>query len=242
LVFFGSKLSPRVSGFTGSEAFDIQQTLSGGFVFQNLLLVKNGGGIGFPRPAILQEAAATAPIVILNSEDISYTGSLGSSGTVYFESVNFGPFVFNGQTVYARHLNPELCQTHVSASGGNLWILGLKTENCESRDCHLTSIPIGNVSNATGFEVLGASIYSAVVDDTTSAMFTFTNSPVSVSSMTTGAVSGHDYHQWIDETRNGTNHAVLCKNGDNTDTPCSGSVPHSYSKPSGSVIPLYIGH
>jgi hypothetical protein len=243
LVFFGSKLSPRIAthgGFSGSQAIDIKKTLGAGLFLQNLLLVKNGAGASFPQPSILQEATATAQVVILNSEDISYTSNSGA-GTLYLESVNYGPFVFNGQTVYARHLNPELSQTHVTATGGSVWVLGLKTENRDTpTGSTQPAIPIANVSGTGNFEVLGASIYGANTYDTSAAMFTLSNSSVSVSSMTTGAASGLDYYEWISETRNGTS-GIVCANG-YTLSPCSSSVPHSYSRPSGSVIPLYIGH
>ncbi len=190
-------------------------------------------------PIILQEATATAPVTILNSENISYTSNSGA-GTAYFESVNYGPFIFNGQTVYARHLNPELPATHVTVSGGSVWILGLKTEN---RDSPLgttqPAVPIANVSNSANFEVLGASIYGANNYDASAPMFTLSGSLTSISSMTTGAASGGEYDEWISESRGG-NSGLVCANGYTTGS-CN-TAAHSYPRPTGSVIPLYIGH
>jgi hypothetical protein len=249
LIFFGAKLSPSNSGFgiSNTKVIDIQNIPTQGLWIQNALFVANFDAPThqfFPSstsgiPIILQEATATTPVTILNSESISYTSNSGA-GTLYLESVNFGPFNFNHQTVYARHLNPELCANHVSATAGTVWILGLKTENRDNLStCTLTSVPIGNVSSGANFEVLGASIYAGVVNDTTNAMFTLNSSSTSLSSLTTGAASGAEYHEWINETRN-SNNGLVCANGYTTGV-CS-SAAHSYSKPTGSVIPLYIGH
>jgi hypothetical protein len=39
------------------------------------------------------------------------------------------PFAFTGQRVWARQLNPERAHTQVLNDGGDLWVLGFKTEN-----------------------------------------------------------------------------------------------------------------
>ncbi len=39
------------------------------------------------------------------------------------------PFAFSGQRVWARQLNPERARTQVLNDGGDLWVLGFKTEN-----------------------------------------------------------------------------------------------------------------
>lgn len=49
-------------------------------------------------------------------------------GAVYLDDVVGGPFYFHKQNVWARQLNTENFELDVLNSGGNLWLLGLKTE------------------------------------------------------------------------------------------------------------------
>ncbi|MBV9850876.1 MAG: hypothetical protein JO250_14485 [Armatimonadetes bacterium] len=51
-----------------------------------------------------------------------------NAGPLFLEDVVGGPFHFDRQTVWARQLNQESEGTHVSNAGGQLWILGYKTE------------------------------------------------------------------------------------------------------------------
>jgi len=48
---------------------------------------------------------------------------------VFLEDVSFGPYYFSRQNVWAHQLNPENQAEHVLNDGGQLWVLGLKTEN-----------------------------------------------------------------------------------------------------------------
>ena len=49
-------------------------------------------------------------------------------GAVFLEDVVGRFFRFHGEKVWARQFNPEGTGLHVLNDGGDLWILGLKTE------------------------------------------------------------------------------------------------------------------
>lgn len=72
------------------------------------------------------EHACKRTLVIKNSMIGQYE-SVGG-GKLFLEDICGGPFFFRKQTVYARQLNQETEGTHVVNDGGQLWILGYKTE------------------------------------------------------------------------------------------------------------------
>ena len=97
-----------------------------------------------------------------------------TNGDVYFEDVTTDDLRFNpGQNVWARQLNVENEGTHLSNNGGNLWILGYKTERGGT---------LLNTTNNGHSEVLGGFSYTTtagklapmfVTDN--SSVFTFFN-------------------------------------------------------------------
>ena len=58
----------------------------------------------------------------------SYTNTSQGTGDLHIEDVGGGPWVFTNQNVWARQINPEVPGTRIVNDGGNLWILGYKTE------------------------------------------------------------------------------------------------------------------
>lgn len=102
---------------------------------------------GVVRPYALEVRDGDSPTVIIEQFNPLGRGILHSSqrtlvvrdcelrgyegkgrGDVYIENVVAGPWKFDRQRVWARQLNAENKGTHVSNHGGQLWVLGYKTE------------------------------------------------------------------------------------------------------------------
>jgi len=77
-----------------------------------------GGGI---------EIATRRPVVLRSLESFTLA-SAAAGGDVYLEDVVGGNFRFRRQKVWARQLNIENEGTHLTHDGGDLWVLGYKTE------------------------------------------------------------------------------------------------------------------
>jgi hypothetical protein len=79
-----------------------------------------GGGI---------EIATRRPVVLRSLETHTLSGSpAAEGGEVFLEDVVGGNFRFRKQRVWARQLNIENEGTHLTNDGGDLWVLGYKTE------------------------------------------------------------------------------------------------------------------
>ncbi|MHB8418342.1 MAG: glycosyl hydrolase family 28-related protein [Myxococcales bacterium] len=129
LLGLGAVLSPA-KGFTG-PAFAV--TASAGTVsFERLTFLANffPGGTAWSVPVIADAHAPPASLVLEDVYGASTAPSGGGQlGDLYLDDVSFGPFTFGGgQRVWARQLDPEVSQTHVTNDGATLWILGLKSE------------------------------------------------------------------------------------------------------------------
>lgn len=143
-----------------------------------------------------------------------------TGGAVFLEDVSGTDWVFDHQYVWARQLNPESTATKIVNDGGELWILGLKTEkqgtNVEGR-------------NGSKSEVLGGLMYPASGTVTAPA---FINNESSMSVITleekTSASQG-SYTDWFVETRDGV-----------TGTLQDSALP--VRQPASTVIPLYVGY
>ncbi|KAB8320263.1 hypothetical protein SD81_001145 [Tolypothrix campylonemoides VB511288] len=124
---------------------------------------KNGGGIKFvvegnsSDPLIIEqfgygvkvEQKSSRPVV-LKDGNYQYTSSPGA-GDLFLEDVNIEPlYIQPNQNVWARQLNNEYYRdTKIINDGGNLWILGLKTE---------TESTVIESRNGAKTELLGAVI------------------------------------------------------------------------------------
>lgn len=93
-------------------------------------------------------------------------------GAVFIEDVVGRFFRFHGETVWARQFNPEGTGLHVLNDGGDLWILGLKTEGggtlLETRAGGRTEL-LGSFSYTTG----GGKIAPMLVVKDSQAAFSF---------------------------------------------------------------------
>ncbi len=87
----------------------------------------------------------------------AYRGSSNADkkGTVFLEDVVGRWFQFNNQNVWARQFNVEGDGTHISNSGGQMWILGYKTEGygtlLETRNRGISEV-LGGLSYTVGDE------------------------------------------------------------------------------------------
>lgn len=93
---------------------------------KTVVLEAISSGFGGKRVYGIQNNTART-LMIRDSEIYGYRNRAGA-GALFLENVVGGPFAFTRQTVWARQLNQETEGTHISNSGGALWILGLKTE------------------------------------------------------------------------------------------------------------------
>lgn len=101
-------------------------------------------------------------------------------------------FSFEGQKVWARHINPERSFCEILNDGGQLWLMGFKTENTG------TSFKTINGGHT---EVLGGTIsmgrnskQPAIIND---------NSTVSVVASTNGYLMNDIFPKAVEETQNG---------------------------------------
>ncbi len=100
---------------------------------------------------IIIEHAANRTLVIRHSIVGPYRNT--GTGDLFIEDVCGGPLEFRRQRVWARQLNAEQPTTKIVNDGGQLWILGLKTERpgalIETRNGGRTEL-LGGFCYATG--------------------------------------------------------------------------------------------
>ncbi|MBW4594565.1 MAG: DUF4347 domain-containing protein [Brasilonema angustatum HA4187-MV1] len=129
---------------------------------------KNGGGIKFvvegdsSDPLIVEQFGYGVKVEQKSSRPVAlkdgiyqYTSSPGA-GDLFLEDVGIQPLrVQPNQNVWARQLNDEYDGTKILNDGGNLWILGLKTERTgtviESQNSAKTELLGGVITPARSF-------------------------------------------------------------------------------------------
>lgn len=140
-----------------------------------------------------------------------------TGGRVFLEDIAGTSWTFNQQSVWARQWNPESTAVKVTNNGGDLWILGLKTEKRGT-----------NVANYNGgsAEIIGGVIYPASGTVDQPAFINYESSMTIITGEEKGASAsqGH-FTEWVRETRNGVTRVLK-----DTDLPL---------RQSGTMIPLY---
>lgn len=170
------------------------------------------------------ENASARTIVIRHSSNVS--GNMTGSGDVFLEDVVSNPFsswTFNKQNIWARQFNVEVQGTHITNNGGNLWILGLKTE----RGGTLIHTKAGGKT-----EVLGGFAYTTTTAPNgtqNDPMFINDESSISISMGEINYGGAPNYKTYVRETRNGVTRNLS-----------QSSVPSFVG--SGRQIPLYVGY
>jgi Pectate lyase superfamily protein len=175
---------------------------------------------GYDFPLIIDNASSRT-LVMKNLLDV--TGKMTGSGDVFIEDVGGGDWHFGKQNIWARQFNVENAGTHITNDGGNLWILGLKTERGGT---------LIETKNGGRTELLGGLAYT-----TTSAPDGTQDHPMLINnesfvSITLGEINyggGLNYRTYIRETRGGITHNFP-----------SNKLPNYLG--SGKHIPLYAGY
>lgn len=133
------------------------------------------------------------PVVIKDGK-YAYYSSPGA-GKLYLEDVDIEGFtVQKGQQVWARQLDDEFNGTKITNAGGQLWVLGLKTERP------------GTVINTTSggqTELLGGLIYPAQAVPSSATGFQSTDAQVSYMYSELSYCTGCGYAVQVQETRSG---------------------------------------
>ncbi len=137
---------------------------------------------------------ATANTLVIRDGDISYRNTV-PGGKVFLENVVGSNMTFTGQRVWARQLNPEGGNPQIINDGGDLYILGLKTEGAG------TALVNRNRARSV---IMGGLIYPATtIDDRTRPMIVNENSSLSFSLPESSYINNGFYAVWVRETRNG---------------------------------------
>lgn len=132
---------------------------------------------------------------------ISTDGRYFNTGTgdLFIDDMVGGPFRFTNQNVWARQLNQET-NTQITSDeakiindGGNLWVLGLKTERAGT---------IIKTLNGGKTEVLGGFIFSTEGEKIDPA-FVNEESSLSLAGVREMNFNGNRFQTWVSETRNG---------------------------------------
>src|SRR6516164_10521390 len=107
---------------------------------------------GFLTPEI-EGAARVRSCCGTSIAELHHIAQLERGGNVFLEDVSFEPYYFSRENVWAHQLNPENQVEHVLNDGGQLWVLGLKTENPGSQGVNPSTILESR--NGAKSEVLG---------------------------------------------------------------------------------------
>jgi hypothetical protein len=160
--------------------------------------------------------ASKRTVVFSGVSELKYS-PLAGAGDLFMEDYVVGTIkLLKGQSAWARQLNCEASTTKIENDGGNLWILGYKTE----REGTLCATRGGGRT-----EVLGGFAY-ATSGPKTMPMFINDNSQVSVT-MGESCFNGKPFTTLVEERR-----------GDEVKTLAKGAVP---GRTGGSMIVLYAG-
>jgi len=167
------------------------------------------------RPVVLRDSLIGGPPSV-----ISYQNTSQGTGALFVENVSASNWkILFPQKVFARQINPEGNGTKITNRGGDLWILGLKTEGASTN-------VVTEQGGAT--ELLGGLIYPVRRVAPDIAGFVVKDSRASLIyavSAYRGGVDNRNYVLQVEETQRGTTKALT-----------STSLP---SRGLGTMVPLY---
>ncbi|MDF5717179.1 MAG: DUF4347 domain-containing protein [Rhizonema sp. NSF051] len=176
----------------------------------------NGGGIKFvvdgnsSDPLIIEQFGYGVKVeqdssrpVALKDGSYQYTSSPGA-GDLFLEDVNIEPLQIQpNQNVWARQLNDEYGGTKILNNGGNLWILGLKTE----RTGTVIQSQNGAKTELLGGVILPSQQFSA--SDKLIPAFVSNDSSTSLVYRVLAYDPANNYDIQVEETRNGVKRQLL---------------------------------
>lgn len=205
----GCEATIDVPDLKGKPAFKIVDGTSPVVVFERL-------SSGYSTTPTLDNASKRTLVI---KDCCNVCGTMTGPGDVFIEDVCANPFTnfqFKGQNVWARQLNVENEGTHVVNDGGNLWILGFKTERGGT---------LIETKNGGKTEVLGGFCYTTTAGKL-APMFVNDESYVSVV-IGESCFTGDPYTILVRETLKGATRELK-----------RGEAPE---RTGGSVLPLYSG-
>jgi hypothetical protein len=159
---------------------------------------------------------ASARTLVLSS--ITFGGGYEAehgAGDLFVEDVCSSGWVFRNQNVWMRQFNPEGSHTKLTNDGGNLWILGLKTER--NGTAVLTK-------NGGRTEILGYFCYANTADEKVP-LFVVEDSSLSMN-MGEMVIRNQPFRQLVVETQGGETRTLRMEN-----------VPR---RGGGSTVPLFV--
>jgi hypothetical protein len=174
---------------------------------------------GYATTPTLENASGRTLVI---KDGVNVSGNMTGSGDVFIENVTSNPFsswTFGKQNVWARQLNPENEGTKITNNGGNLWILGLKTERGGT---------LIDTRSSGKTELLGGLSYTTT-NPFDRPMFSSENSSVSIT-LTEVSFAGTPFRNIFRETR-----------GVETKTLAAGQPLPNWIG-GGTAIPLYVGY
>ena len=145
------------------------------------------------EPAI--EDAGPSALVIQDDHlpATAYRNAKGA-GPLYIDDVDGGAWAFDHQQVWARQLNTEATGVKLTNVGGQLWVLGIKTEAPST---------VAVTSDGGTTEVLGGLLYPVNKVDPATPAFVGDNSNLMLVYSTTAYVAGRSYTTQVSDTRGG---------------------------------------
>jgi hypothetical protein len=158
--------------------------------------------------------------LVLSSFSIYDLETQPGSGDVFMEDMRCKQIVVNGSRLWGRQINPEGWEEpRILNDGGQVWILGLKTENPST---------IASTRNGGKMEIVGGFFYSNKNAEQPIRMFHNDNSSFSFSGGGSKTKKGRAFDFIVEETR-----------GEETR-----KLPRQQAYPRGeqSMIPLYVGY
>ena len=170
-------------------------------------------GAFYPNPApgvIFVQQDSARPLVLrdlmIGSQPttVAYQNTSRGSGSLFVENVAGTPWqILFPQNVFARQINPEANAAKITNHGGNLWILGLKTEGTGT-----------NIETSRGgsTEVLGGLIYPVWKVPATTADFVVKDSRASfiyAVSDYKAAAAGTNFMVQVEETQRQVTKSLL---------------------------------
>ena len=217
----------NVRRIIGTEAnVEVPDSVNPGFKVMdgaNPVVVFERIGSGYNSTPTLVNASSRTLVI---RDAINVSGNMTGPGDVFIENVVSNPFqswTFNKQNVWARQFNVENADTHITNNGGNLWILGLKTERggtlIDTRGGGKTEL-VGGLAYTTTAGPDGSQNYP---------MFINNESSISVTLGEINYGGGLNYSTYVREIRGGVVHDLSGRN-----------LPDYVG--SGKQIPLYTGY
>ncbi len=158
--------------------------------------------------------------LIISSMSICDLETEPGSGDVFLDDVRMKDLVVRGSRVYARQLNPEgFEEPRIDNDGGQVWILGLKTEGprtlCVTR-------------NGGKTEIVGGFFYANSRSEVPIRMFVNDASSFSVTGGGWKTNKGRAFDVVVEETRGGETRQL--------------KKQETYGRGESSMIPLYVGY